>query len=457
MKAELYIKNAQIVTQDNVFYGGLVVENEKISQVVKGMPEIEAYQTVDAKENYILPGLVDGHTHLEDPGMREWETFEDATRAAAAGGVTTIMDMPVDSIPSTIDAEKFQIKLSAVSPSAVIDFGLWGGLVDNNLTNLQGLVDQGAIALKAFIVETGVDDFAKINDDLLYAGLLFTKETKIPLAIHAENDWVTRYLAEKLQSEGRKDYQAWLDSRPPETELEAINRAVFWAKVTGGYLHIVHCTISSGVDAVNKAKDQGAHVTVETCPVYLFYDETDFLRLGPILKSGPPVRSRNEVEELWKRVLSGKVDIIGSDHSPSTWDLKEIGNDDIWKSWGGMAGVQTMLPILLTEGVNKRSLSLPELVKMTSTNPAKFFNIFPKKGTLQPGSDADFVIIDLSKQWTLKPEMLFYKNKYSPYDGLTFTGKVIQTFVRGKAVYQDGEIKVDSGYGRFLHRGSHNN
>ncbi len=357
MTADLYLKNAQIADEHEVFHGGVVIEGEHIQQVVHGSQEIAARQTIDLDGKLLLPGLVDGHVHFEDPGMKEWETYAAATRAAAAGGVTSIMDMPVDSVPSTIDAEKVKIKLDAVAPDAVIDYGFWGGLVDNNLADLPGMVEQGVTALKAFMVETGVEDFKNINDDVLYAGLLFTKEAGLPLGVHAENDWVTRYLAQQLQAQGRVDRQAWLDSRPPETELEAIQRALFWAKVTGGFLHVVHCTLADGVDAVTQAKSAGVHATVETCPTYLFFDENDFLRLGPVLKSGPPVRSRQEVERLWQRVLAGQVDVIGSDHSPSTWDLKEIGNENIWKAWGGMSGVQTMLPVLLTEGVHKRGLS----------------------------------------------------------------------------------------------------
>ena len=302
-------------------------------------------------------------------------------------------------------------------------------------------------------LETGVDDFKNINDDLLYAGLLFTKEAGLPMGVHAENDWVIRHLTGQLQAQGRIDRQAWLDSHPPETELEAINRALFWAKVTGGRLHVVHCTLADGVDAVVQAKAQGVQATVETCPVYLFYDESDFLRLGPVLKSDPPVRSRQEVERLWQRVLAGQVDVIGSDHSPSTWELKEAGNENIWKAWGGLSGVQTMLPVLLTEGVHRRELALPELVRMTSAGPARLFGVYPKKGSLQPGADADLTVVDLYAEWTLEPEMLFYQNKYSAYDGLTFKGRVEQTLVRGQTVYQDGKILVESGYGKYLRRG----
>ncbi len=453
MIADLYLKNAQISDEYEVFHGGLVIDGEHIQQVVHGAPDIAAHETIDLGGKLLLPGLVDGHVHFEDPGMKKWETYYAATRAAAAGGVTSIMDMPVDSVPSTIDAAKVKIKLDAVAPDAVIDYGFWGGLVDNNLADLQRMVEQGVTALKAFLVETGVDDFKNINDDLLYAGLLFTKEAGLPLGVHAENDWVIRFLTGQLQAQGRIDRQAWLDSHPPETELEAINRALFWAKVTGGRLHVVHCTLADGVDAVVQAKIEGVQATVETCPTYLFFDENDFLRLGPVLKSDPPVRSRQEVERLWQRVLAGQVDVIGSDHSPSTWELKAIGEQDIWKAWGGMSGVQTMLPVLLTEGVHRRGLALPELVRMTSSGPARLFGVYPKKGSLQPGADADLAVVDLYAEWTLEPEMLLYQNKYSAYDGLTFKGRVEQTLVRGQTVYQDGKILVESGYGKYLRRG----
>jgi allantoinase len=204
--------------------------------------------------------------------------------------------------------------------------------------------------------------------------------------------------------------------------------------------------------AIQQAKQQGAHVTSETCPHYLFFDHQDFERIGPAAKCAPPIRSRQDVEALWECVFAGLVDIIGSDHSPCSWDEKEKGLENVWKAWGGISGVQFVLPVMLSEGVNKRGLPLSAVARMLSFNPARLFGLYPQKGKIQPGADADLAVVDLDKEWTLTVDQLFNKNKFSAYVGSTFKGKVIRTIVRGRTVYQEGEIKVQPGYGKLLRR-----
>ncbi len=272
------------------------------------------------------------------------------------------------------------------------------------------------------------------------------------IGLHAENEYVTAYLGKQLREAGRTDRASWYESRPPETELEAILRACYWAKVTGGNLHIVHVSIAEGIRAIAQAKSEGVHVTAETCPHYLFFDHQDYERIGPAAKCAPPIRSRENVEALWTCVLEGLVDTIGSDHSPCNWEEKEKGMNNIWKAWGGISGIQTMLPALLTEGVHKRGLALPALVKLLSANPARLFGLYPQKGAILPGADADLVVVDLNKEWMLTADQLFYKNKHSAYIGYSFKGKVERTLVRGETVYQDGQIKVQPGFGRLLRR-----
>jgi allantoinase len=452
MKPDIYLQNGLIVTDKTAFIGGVVVQDGVIIEVVDGDVPIEANETVNVDGKLIMPGVIDAHTHLQEPGRSHWERYSKATMAGAAGGVTTVMDMPVDSTPSTVNRFSLQLKRDIVQTEAYIDCAQWGGLVDNNLDDLDDLYAEGVIGLKAFMVETGIDDFKCVNDDLLYEGLLRTCETGNVVGVHAENDSIIRYLTEKLQSEGRVDLRAWIESHPPETELEAINRAIFWTKVTGGNLHILHTTIASGVEAVVRARSEGVNVTVETCPHYLFFDENDYLRMGPILKMGPPLRSRAEVEKLWECVLAGMVDTIGSDHSPSTWEEKECGIDNIWKAWGGVGGIQTLLPVLLTEGVHKRGLDLSHLIRMISTNPARIFGLYPQKGAIEPGSDADLVVVDLDKDWTLQADQLFYQNPQSPFIGCEFKGSIERTILRGTTIYQGGKMLVDPGFGQVIRR-----
>jgi allantoinase len=452
MKADLYLRNGLVVTEDVPFRGGIVVRDGLIAELVAGDIAVEANEVIDLNGKLLMPGMIDSHVHFQEPGRPHWERYVRATMAAAAGGVTTIMDMPVDSIPSTVNRATLMLKREVVRTQAIVDCAQWGGLVDNNLSSLDELQEEGVIGLKGFMVEQGIDDFKRINDDMLYEGLLWTLKTGNVVGVHAENEWLTSYLAAKLQAAGRIDRRAWLESRIPATEIEAINRAVFWAQATGGNLHVLHTTLAAGIEIVANARNKGARVTVETCPHYLFFDEDDFLRMGPILKMGPPLRSRAEVEKLWDCVLAGKVDVICSDHSPSNWEEKACAMDNIWKGMGGVGGVQTMLSVLLTEGVKKRGLGLSHLVRMMSANPARIYGIYPRKGALVPGSDADLVVVDLDKKWTVQEENLFYQNPQSPFVGYELNGVVERTILRGVTVFQDGAVKVDPGFGKVVRR-----
>jgi len=451
MSSDLYLKNAEVVTENEIFHGGVVIVGEKIAEVVRGDHDIEADTIVDLKGKYLLPGIIDGHVHLNEPGREVWEGYKTGSMAAAAGGVTTVLDMPLNSTPPTIHREELTKKRAVAKDQAVVDYGQWGGFVDNNLDNLEALNEDGVIGFKAFASNSGVD-FERIDDDLIYAGLRKMVELGNMIGLHAENEFVTSYLAKEIQATGRIDRAGWYESRPPETELEAINRSCFWAKTTGGNLHIVHVSIPEGHRAIAQAKKEGAHVTSETCPHFLFFDHQDFERIGPAAKCAPPLRSREMVDELWECVAEGLVDVIGSDHSPCTWDLKENGMDNIWKAWGGISGLQSTLPALLTEGVHKRGLSLTTLVRLLSGNPARLYGLDDQKGAIREGLDADLIVVDLEREWTLTEDQLFYKNKHSAYVGYPFKGQVVQTLVRGKTVYQDGKIVADPGYGKLLRR-----
>lgn len=452
MSAKLFFKHGRFVTETGEFHGGLLVEDGKIVELVSGELELSAEQIVDLHGKTVLPGLVDDHVHFNEPGREHWEGYYTGSMAAAAGGVTTFIEMPLNATPPTIDRPNLLHKRAAVRDKAVVDYALWGGLVDNNLDKLEGLHEEGVVGFKGFMSESGVD-FARIDDDVLYAGLLKTAVLGNLVAVHAENEYVTRMLGEQLRAGRRTDRASWSESRPPAAELEALRRAVYWAGVSGGHLHVVHTTIAAGIRAAYHARvNDGIHVTVETCPHYLYFDEADFERLGPIAKCAPPIRDRAEVEALWECVLAGMVDTIASDHSPCPWSDKEPGLDNIWRAWGGIGGVQSTLPVLLTEGVHKRGLPLTDLVRMTSANPARIFGLYPQKGSLLPGADADFVVIDLDKEWELSAADLLNKHKFSPYTGSRFKGMVERTVVRGETVYENGRILVEPGFGQFLRR-----
>lgn len=449
--SDLYLRNARIASEDAEFHGGILIEDGKIVELVEGDMPRSAREVHDLQGKVLLPGVVDDHVHFNEPGRTHWEGYGTGSMAAAAGGVTTVMEMPLNATPPTTNSRLLAEKRALANPQVVVDYASWGGLVDNNLAELDAMHKDGVIGFKAFMSNSGVD-FERIDDDILYGGLEFTAKTGAVIGLHAENEYLTTYLGKQMQAAGRIDRAAWCESRPPANEIEAIRRAVYWTGVTGGNLHIVHISLAEGIDVIYEAKSRGLHVTAETCPHYLVLDQADFERIGPSAKCAPPIRTRPDVEALWERVMAGKVDTIASDHSPTTWEEKAKGLENIWKGWGGITGIQTMLPAILSEGVVKRGLSLSALVRMMSANPARIFGLYPQKGSLQPGADADLVVVDLNAPWSLRAEDMFSKNKHSAYVGHSFQAKVLETYVRGKLVYQQGRILAQPGSGRLVLR-----
>ncbi|MEM7033604.1 MAG: allantoinase AllB [Chloroflexota bacterium] len=449
MTADLYLKNGLIVTEESEFNGGIVVSGGKIQQLVAGEVDIAADEIIDVAGKVVLPGIVDAHVHLNEPGRTHWEGYRTGTMAAAVGGITTVIEMPLNAAPPTIDKAKLALKRDAVKGEAVVDHAQWGGLVDNNLTDLADLHAGGVVGFKAFMTYVE-EEFRRVDDDLIFAGMQQAKALGNLVGIHCENQYVTQFLSKKLQAEGRTDLAAWPEARPPHTELEAIQRAIYWAKVTGAQLHVVHVTIPEGIQAVVQAKADGINVTAETCPQYLLFDVDDYLRIGPTAKCAPPIRTRETVEAMWELVLAEKIDLIASDHSPCPSEDKAA--DNIWEVWGGISGLQTMLAGIVTEGVHKRGMTWSQIAKLMAANPARIFGLYPQKGALLPDSDADLTIIDPDKVWTLTQDQLFYRNKHSPFIDYTYTGSVTQTILRGKTVFHDGNIMVEPGFGQVLQR-----
>ena len=451
MKIDLYIRNGQIATEEATFRGGIAIRDGKITQVLHGNPDLEAVETIDVQGKAVLPGMVDPHVHFSEPRPDAYEGFLTGTSAAAAGGITTVIEMPLNASPPTIDGENLRRKQEIVRNTAIIDVGLWGGLVENNLAELSDLEAGGVLALKAFMSDSA-SDFARADDDIIFEGLRFSADKGLPVGVHCENEYITRHLKQQLQAEGRTDLAAWPESRPPFQELEAIDRALHLARASGGQLHIVHISQGEGIRKTAQAKLAGINVSNETCPQYLLLDHEGYLRIGATAKCAPVIRSREIVEDLWACVLAGQVDVIASDHSPCLTAQKAGAADNVWNIWGGISGVQTMLPGIITEGVHKRGLSLSALVKMMSSNPARIFGLYPQKGSLIPGADADLTIVDLDREWTLTAEQLFYQNKHSAFSGYEFKGYVTQTLVRGKTVFEDAQITVAPGCGKLISR-----
>jgi allantoinase len=452
MRRDLLIVNGTVIDPYGISRADIAVDGGRVTGIFSPGDQRQSEEVIDAKGMLVLPGVIDSHVHFNEPGRETWEGVETGSKSAAAGGITTFIDMPLNASPCTLNGLELKRKIERGEKQSVVDFGLWGGATPENMDHLQELDQGGVLGFKAFMCNSGIDEFKFIQDGELLETIHRLGKMNQVLGLHAENEAITSHLSKKLKSMGRTDRIAFLESRPPLAEEEAVQRALFFAKRTapGISLHFLHTTLSGNMEAIHQARKAGLNVTVETCPHYLTLTDKDFLDLGPVAKCAPPVRSEQTVEALWKSVKNGLVDMIGSDHSPCTLDLKE--NKNIWEAWGGISGVQTMLPILFSEGVLRRNLSPPSLVRMLSFNPARLFGLYPFKGLLQPGSDADIVIFDPEKKWVVEKEGLFYRNKHSPFIGRSVTGAVMLTLLRGKVVYRKGEIVAPPGTGRFLPR-----
>lgn len=448
-RVDLVVRDGTVVTESGVHAADIAVRDGRIVALsAHGELRHDADEQIDARGLHIFPGGVDPHVHFGDQGQAEFEDFETGTRAAAAGGITTVLDMPLN-LPPTMDAATFAARRDAVAPRAMVDFGLWGGLVPGNRAELAPMSALGAIAFKAFTCEAA--DWFRVEDGDLLEGMREAARLGLPAGVHCENEAITRDLRARLRATGRRDLRAHHESRPEVAEWEAIARVALLARVAGARAQIVHISTGEGVDAVWAARRAGAAVHAEVTMHHLTLNEEDGVRLGTIAKCAPPLRPRRQVEALWRRVHDGKVHNIGSDHSPATAAQKDLAAREHWDVPDGITGVQVIAPLLLSEGVHRRGLPLERVAALLATNAARTFGLYPRKGTIQVGSDADLMIADLHARWTLREEDLLYKCPWSPHVGWEVTGRMVRTVLRGQTVFRDGEIVASPGTGAFLH------
>jgi allantoinase len=393
-------------------------------------------EEIDAGALHVLPGCVDVHVHFNEPGRTDWEGFATGSEAAAAGGTTCVVDMPLNAHPPTVDAEAFRLKLAAAEAASRVDFALWGGLVPGNVEQLEELAMLGVVGFKAFMCSSGIEDFEAVDDVTLREGMARAAELGLPVAVHAESAEITVHLAGKAAAEGRCGWRDYARSRPVEAELDAISRALAVAEETGCSLHVVHVSSSRGVGLVAEARARGVDATCETCPHYLLFDEDDLVELGAVAKCAPPLRVREEVDALWDELRSGAVDLIASDHSPAPASMKA--GHDAFAIWGGISGCQSLLASMLTGGL-ERGMELATLGQLVSARPAERFHL-PHKGHIEPGFDADLCLVDLDAENVLDEADLRYRHRHSPYVGRRFRGCVVRTLVRGQTVWRDGAV-----------------
>jgi allantoinase len=446
----LLVSGGLLVDELSVRRADLLVQDGQVLAILQPGHGRRADEVLDASGLHVLPGVVDTHVHFNEPGRTDWEGFLTGSTAAAAGGTTTVCDMPLNCHPPTLDARALALKRSAIVDQALIDYALWGGLVPESLPHAGELQRGGVIGVKAFVCDSGLAEYPHLDEFSELEAMQTCADLGLLLALHVEDHAETGRLGQLARAEGRRGALDWARSRPPSSEVEAVRRSLEMAGETGARLHFVHISTAGAARLIAAARAAGQDVSVETCPHYLCLDESDLQRLGTLGKCAPPLRSRDDVEDLWQALFDGAIDWIASDHSPCPPSMKAT--DDIWAAWGGLGGVQTLLPSLLTEGVHKRGMSLPKLVSLTAGNPSRRLGLYPRKGVLDPGSDADLVLVDLEKPWTLQHAHLRTRWPINPFVGRTLTGQVQATLVRGTVVWRDGAARVAPGFGQPVRR-----
>ena len=430
---DLTVRGGKLVTASGVTQTDLAIAGGRL---VGLEVTASAREEIDASGLHIFPGLIDSHVHFNEPGRADWEGIATGSAALSAGGGTVFIDMPLNSDPPLLTAEAFRAKAQAARGQSLTDYAFWGGLTPDNLHHLDELADLGVIGFKAFMANSGIAEFKAADDISLIEGMKKAANLGLPVAVHAESEAISSMLTAQARAQGKQDIRAYLDSRPILAELEAINRALLFAEETNCALHIVHVSSARGISLITEAKQRGVNVSCETCPHYLYFNEADISELGAVAKCAPPLRPEAERLKLLQMVLNGEVDMIASDHSPSSPDLKR--SDNFFEVWGGVAGVQSSLAVLLGF-YDDPGLSLEAISRLTAVHPAERFNL-KDKGKLELGYHADFSLVDLKDSFTLRADEVYTRHKLSPYLGKRFKGRVKQTFLRGHCIYDNGRF-----------------
>ncbi len=428
MNYDLLVRGGHVVRGSGIERTDIGVAGGRIVELA---PEIASGpnppEEIDARGLLVFPGVIDSHVHFNDPGRAHWEGVATGSAALAAGGGVCFIDMPLNSSPPTLDGPAFDAKRAVCDARSRTDFALYGGLTPESLPHMEELADRGVAGFKAFMCPSGIDDFTHADDVTLYRGMEIAAGVGLPVLLHAESASMTATLTATLRGEGRRDVRAFLESRPVIAELEAIGRALLYAEETGCSVHIVHVSNRRGVELVRRAASQhGVDASCETCPHYLFFTDRDMESIGPRAKCAPPLRDDATRRALLQELIAGRIDTVGSDHSPSSADLKD--RDDFFDVWGGIAGVQTTLRTLMTLDV-----PLPRIAQTLAEMPAYRFRL-PGKGSIEVGNDADFVIVEDTAPAPLTDGELRDKHKLSPYVGQALRGTIRRVLLRGRPV-----------------------
>jgi allantoinase len=446
MHVDLLIKG-DLVLEQGILKDGVVAINGGIIVGILGRDDVvQARETIDAGGSLVFPGVVDAHVHSYSNLS---EGFEHSTQAAACGGVTTIIEMPYDATGIQTTPERFQKKIDLIHEVAKVDVALLATVPkEGDREMIAPLVGMGACGFKLSLNEADPVRFPRIADGVLWTILPEMAAHGVPVGFHAENEEIIQFLVDQYRREGKTFPHAHCETRPPVSESTAVLKLLELAHWTGCRLHIYHVSHPRCIHLIQAFRRDGVDVSMETCPHYLILNEEDMKSLGAFAKINPPLRSQEAVDEMWELLKAGAIDMVASDHAP--WPLQKKMAPDIFHNASGAPGVETILPLLFSEGVSKRGLSPWVLGRLLCLNPAKRFGLYPKKGSIAVGADADFAILEPSVRWTISSQEMHSSSEWTPYEGLEVQGKVVRTILRGKTIYDGREVIADPGYGRFV-------
>jgi allantoinase len=431
--------SGRVVTAQGIQSAAVLVEGEQIHAVVPPGQTPSGTDIHDFGDAAILPGLVDSHVHINDPGRTEWEGFRTATRAAAAGGYTLLVDMPLNCLPATTTVAALETKRAAARSQCWVDWAAWGGVVQGNQAEVEGLARAGVLGFKCFLIHPGIDGFTMVDEDDLRATLPHLARTGLPLLVHAELSGPIDAATGNLAHADWRRYATYLQSRPDEAELLAIRMMLALCRQFGFRLHIVHLSSALALPELRAARAEGLPVTVETCPHYLHLAAEDISDAATLCKCAPPIRSRKNREALWQGLRDGVIDLVATDHSPCPPQMKRLEEGSFRTAWGGISSLSVALSVMWTDAV-RRGFRLVDIARWMAEGPARLAGCQARKGRIAAGYDADLVVFDPEANFRVTPERLHYRYPLSPYLGETLRGVVKATYLRGQPVFVEGKF-----------------
>jgi allantoinase len=428
------VRAERVVLPEGEQPASIHIDHGRITRISDYADAPAGARVVDGGGLVLMAGLVDSHVHINEPGRTQWEGFASATRAAAAGGVTTLVDMPLNSIPATTTVEGFEAKLRAAVGQCHVDVGFWGGVVPGNAGELESLAQHGVLGFKAFLAPSGVAEFEHVSEADLHLALPILARLDLPLLVHAE---LPSALREIDAAADPRAYRTWLDSRPGASEVQAIDLLIRLSRQYGTAIHVVHLACADALPALQAARAEGLRISVETCPHYVAFCSEQIGDGRTDFKCAPPIRDGGNQDRLWQALLSGTIDLVATDHSPAPPVSKHLADGDFTAAWGGIASLQLGLAAVWT-GASMRGASLAQLTRWMSAAPAALAGLSAQKGRLAVDRDADVILWDPEEDWIVDPDALEHRHPVTPYAGMRLRGRVHKTFLRGELVYDHG-------------------